>query len=197
MPTHQSTRPILTQRFEAALVYACRLHATQLRADGKTPYIAHLMSVAALVLESGGDEDEAIAALLHDAIEDQGGERIRQEIQQQFGDLVTQIVEGCTEIVQPRLSWRDRKEQYLKQLRHASPSIRRVVLADKLHNVRSLLASLREEGAEVWHRFNSGQTETLWFYRAVWDVLRKEEKNYWIQAYGQVLGELEQISTSS
>ncbi len=197
MSTHQSTRPILTQRFETALVYACRLHATQLRADGKTPYIAHLMSVAALVLESGGDEDEAIAALLHDAIEDRGGEKIRQEIQQQFGDRVTQIVEGCTEIVQPPLSWRDRKEQYLNQLRHASPSVRRVVLADKLHNVRSLLASLHEEGAEVWHRFNSGQTETLWFYRAVWDVLRGEEKNYWIQAYGQVLGELEQISTSS
>lgn len=187
----------LTQRFEQAFVYAHRLHATQLRADGKTPYIAHLMSVAALVLEIGGDEDEAIAALLHDAIEDQGGEKIRQSIQQEFGDRVTQIVAGCTEMAQyPPLSWYERKQQYLEHLRHASPSVRRVVLADKLHNVRSLLASLSEEGAEVWHHFNSEQAETLWFYRAVWSVLQEREENYWIQLYSQVLGELERISTS-
>lgn len=188
----------LTQRFEKAFIYAHRLHATQLRADGKTPYIAHLMSVAALVLEMGGDEDEAIAALLHDAIEDQGGEKTRQRIQQEFGDRVTQIVEGCTEIIQPSpLSWRDRKLQYLEQVRYASPSVQRVVLADKLHNVRSLLATFHEEGAAVWHRFNVGKTETIWFYRAVWDVLRVGEENYWIHLYNQVLGELERVSISS
>jgi (p)ppGpp synthase/HD superfamily hydrolase len=191
------TDPItLTQRFENALVYAYRLHATQLRADGQTPYIAHLMSVAALVLEIGGDEDEAIAALLHDAIEDQGGEKTRQRIQQEFGDRVTQIVEGCTEMLQqPPLSWRNRKLQYLEQLRYASSSVQRVVLADKLHNLRSLLASFQQDGAIVWSRFNRGQAETLWFYRAVWNILRAGEENYWIQLYGQVLGELERLST--
>lgn len=189
---------ILTQRFENACIYAHRLHSTQLRADGKTPYIAHLMSVAALVLEMGGDEDEAIAALLHDAIEDQGGEQVRQCIQQEFGDRVTQIVKDCTEMVHhPPLSWRDRKLQYLEQLCHASPSVRRVVLADKLHNVRSLIVSLHKEGANVWHHFNSGQAETLWFYRSVWTVLQGGEQSYWIQLYGQVLEELEQVSTSS
>lgn len=187
----------LTQQFEKALIYAHRLHVTQLRADGKTPYIAHLMSVAALVLEMDGDEDEAIAALLHDAIEDQGGEATRQRIQQEFGDRVTQIVQGCTEMMLPALSWRDRKLKYLEKLHNASPSVQRVVLADKLHNVRSLLASFHEEGEQVWHRFNGGRAETLWFYRAVLNALQVGEGNYWIHLYNQVLGELEGVSTSS
>jgi (p)ppGpp synthase/HD superfamily hydrolase len=187
---------LLTQRFEAALIYAHRLHATQLRADGKTPYIAHLMSVAALVLESGGDEDEAIAALLHDAIEDQGGESVRQAIQAQFGDRVTQIVEGCTEVMRyPDQSWHERKLGYLEQLHPAPLSVQRVVIADKLHNARSLLASLHQEGDRAWQRFRVGRSETLWFYQALRDLFQAwtsdESMNYWIKAYGEVVGELE------
>ncbi|XHX78432.1 MAG: HD domain-containing protein [Stenomitos frigidus ULC029] len=192
----------LTPQFEAALIYVCRLHATQLRADGKTPYIAHLMSVAALVMESGGDEDEAIAALLHDAIEDQGGDRTRQELQHLFGDRITQIVVGCTELPpQQALSWHERKRQYLERLRHAPLSVQRVVMADKLHNVRSLLASLHQDGFSVWERFYGGKAETLWFYQALWDIFQTWghawQECYWLQAYGQVLEELEQDSTSS
>lgn len=192
----------LTEKFEAALLYAYRLHANQLRADGKTPYIAHLMSVAALVLESGGDEDETIAALLHDAIEDQGRERTRQAIQHQFGDRVTQIVSGCTEPAPSLpLMWRDRKMQYLEQLRYAPLSVKRVVVADKLHNLRSLLASLHQEGPGVWEWFHSGQAETLWFYQALWNLFQGWEPgwegNYWIKAYRQALVELELLSTSA
>ncbi len=192
----------LTEKFEAALLYAYRLHANQLRADGKTPYIAHLMSVAALLLESGGDEDETIAALLHDAIEDQGGEHIRQAIQHQFGDRVTQIVSGCTEpMLSLPLTWRDCKRQYLEQLRYAPLSVKRVVVADKLHNVRSLLTSLHQEGPGVWEWFHGGQAETLWFYQSLWDLFQdwevSWEGNYWIKAYRQALAELELLSTSA
>lgn len=197
---YMSSSIYLTPRFEAALVYACRLHAAQLRADGKTPYVAHLMGVAALVLEGGGNEDETIAALLHDAIEDQGGDRTRQEIRQQFGDSVAQIVEGCTETVHQSLSWHDRKAEFLDRLRHAPLSVQRVVLADKLHNLRALLVSLQEEGDRVWERFNGGQTETLCFYRSVGRIIWEAEEHYrvqsWLHLYEQVLEEVERLSHS-
>ncbi|MBD2297915.1 HD domain-containing protein [Nostoc sp. FACHB-190] len=134
-------QPKLTSRFESALVYASRLHATQLRKGSNTPYISHLLSVAALVLEDGGDEDEAIAALLHDAIEDQGGEKTRAEIRQLFGDRVVNIVNGCTDAeVMPKPPWQQRKQAYIEKMRSASPEVRRVSQADKLHNIRSTIA---------------------------------------------------------
>lgn len=108
-------------------MYATRLHAHQTRKIGGIPYIAHLLSVAALVLEAGGDEDEAIAALLHDAVEDQGGIPTRNEIRQRFGDRVVAIVDGCTEFdTLPKPPWQERKTRYLENLRHASPAVRRV-----------------------------------------------------------------------
>lgn len=157
---------ILTDRFETALVYATRLHANQRRKIGGVPYIAHLLSVAALVLEAGGDEDEAIAALLHDAIEDQGGIATRNQIYGLFGDKVVAIVDGCTESdTQPKPPWRERKIRYLENLRHAKIQVRRVSLADKLHNARSILAEWRQQGDAVWSNFNSSKEDTLWFYR--------------------------------
>lgn len=160
--------PLLTQRFEHALAYASQLHASQLRKGTPIPYIAHLLGVTALVLESGGDEDEAIAALLHDAVEDQGGARTREEIRHRFGDRVVRIVDGCTDTETiPKPPWRMRKEQHLEHLSHADPDVLRVVLADKLHNARSLLSDLRHVGPTVWGRFNASQTETLWYYRAL------------------------------
>jgi (p)ppGpp synthase/HD superfamily hydrolase len=158
----------LTFRFEQALVYATCLHHHQYRKDDRTPYIAHLLSVSAIVLEQGGDEDEAIAALLHDAVEDQGGEPTRQAIQQQFGDRVSAIVEGCTEpMPTPRLPWQVRKQRYLEQIQQAPVSVLRVSLADKLHNARSLLAALHQEGEVIWSRFNASKAEKLAFYRAL------------------------------
>jgi (p)ppGpp synthase/HD superfamily hydrolase len=155
----------LTCRFEQALLLANQLHTQQLRKDGRTPYISHLLSVAALVLEDGGDEDEAIAALLHDAVEDQGGVTTRQYILTQFGDRVTTIIDGCTDSeTTPKPPWEDRKKRYLAQLQHSSSSVYRVSLADKLHNARCLLQDLRSQGMEVWDRFRGGRTGKLWFY---------------------------------
>jgi len=164
----------LTYRFEEALVYTTRLHANQRRKSTDVPYISHLMSTAALVLEYGGDEDEAIAALLHDAVEDQGGMPILEEIRNKFGNRVASIVEGCTDaFVTPKPPWLGRKEGYLQRLRIAPSDVRRVSLADKLHNARSLLASLRLEGSQAWQRFNGGREGTLWYYQALVDIFRE------------------------
>ena len=149
--------PKLTNRFEDALVYATRLHTRQIRKGSGVPYVSHLLSVAALVLEDGGDEDEAIAALLPDALEDQGGKTTRAEIYRLFGERVGSIVDGCTESdTLPKPPWRDRKQRYLEQLRQGTPSIRRVALADKLHNARSLLFDYRQQGVAIWSVFGMG-----------------------------------------
>jgi (p)ppGpp synthase/HD superfamily hydrolase len=165
---NQTQPPLLTSRFEKALVYATRLHARQLRKGTQIPYISHLLSVAALVLENGGNETQAIAALLHDAIEDQGGEKTRQEIRHQFGSEVSKIVEGCTDAdVIPKPPWRERKQQYITKFRHATPEVRRVSLADKLHNARSIEADYQKIGEAIWERFQGRKEGTLWFYRAL------------------------------
>ncbi len=180
MPTTQ-----LTERFEEALVYATRLHATQLRKASGVPYIAHLLSVAALVLEQGGDEDMAIAALLHDAIEDRGGDATREEIRRRFGERITAIVDGCTEIyAQPKPPWKERKLHYLQQLRSGSQEARLVSLADKLHNARSLLADFQSQGETIWKVFN--KQETLWFYEELLQIYQKF-------CPGSMLTELERI----
>ncbi|MGG6285615.1 HD domain-containing protein [Leptolyngbya sp. AN03gr2] len=165
--------PLLTERFEQAFEYTFHLHARQLRKGGSIPYISHLMSVAALVLEDGGDEDAAIAALLHDAIEDQGGTPIRTEIQKRFGDRVLQIVDACTESDQvPKPPWKLRKERSLVQLRQAPVEAQRVMIADKLHNLRSIWADWQRQGDRVWERFNASQSEILWFYGACIEAIR-------------------------
>lgn len=188
----------LTDRFATALVYATHLHANQVRKDGKVPYITHLLSVAALVLENGGTEDEAIAGLLHDAIEDQGGDPTRHEIRQRFGDHVTAIVDGCTEpVTVPKSSWKTRKVGYLEQIRLASASVRRVSLADKLHNARSLLASLHQEGDLVWSRFNAERTQILWFYNALCDLYSSTTQDYQSQEFARVMAEIEAITQCS
>ena len=134
----------LTNRFEEALVYATQLHSHQTRKRTGTPYIAHLLSVTALVLEAGGEEDEAISALLHDAVEDQGGKKTLKEIQRRFGNKVAEIVLSCTDAyIFPKPPWQERKESYIAHLKEASPESKRVSLADKLHNARSILRDLR------------------------------------------------------
>jgi (p)ppGpp synthase/HD superfamily hydrolase len=159
---------ILSARFDVALAFASRLHAGQLRKGTLIPYVSHLLSVAGLVLEYGGNEDEAIAALLHDAIEDQGGAATREVIRRLFGDAVTLIVNGCTDAeVSPKPPWRERKEAYVAHISEAAPSVLLVSAADKLHNARSILADLRAVGNEVWSRFKGGREGTLWYYRAL------------------------------
>ena len=189
--------PKLTARFEAALIYATRLHADQKRKISGVPYIAHLLSVAALVLEAGGTEEEAIAALLHDSIEDQGGKAIREEIRQSFGDTVVAIIDGCTEWdTPPKPPWQERKNRYLENLRHASVSVRRVSLADKLHNARSLLADWRQSGDSIWTHFKAGREGTLWFYRSLVEVYRQTGSDWMTEELERVVSQLHQENVS-
>jgi (p)ppGpp synthase/HD superfamily hydrolase len=185
----------LTARFEEALVYAAQLHARQLRKGTTIPYISHLLAVTALVLENGGDEDEAIAALLHDAVEDQGGAGTREEIRRRFGDTVASIVNDCsdTDII-PKPPWRERKERYIAHLREATPSVRLISAADKLHNARAILSDYRQSGESVWHRFNGGKAGTLWYYRAVTDALRARAETPLVDELDRVVTEIEQLA---
>lgn len=165
----------LTERFENALRYAFALHGEQARKGSGTPYMAHLLGVTALVLENGGDEDNAIAALLHDAVEDQGGLATLAEIRRRFGDRVAEIVEGCTDSYEiPKPPWRERKERYLAHLRQASADVRRVALADKLYNARSILYDLKRSGEDVWARFRGGKDGSLWYYQALAEIFQDD-----------------------
>ena len=163
----------LGTQFEDALLYATRLHTNQLRKGSPVPYISHLLGVAALVLEDGGSENEAVAALLHDAVEDQGGLATLDIIRQRFGEEVAEIVEDCTDaFVSPKPPWRERKEEYLRHLPQASPAVRRVSLADKLHNARAILASLWKDGEGLWDRFNGGKEGSLWYYQELAQIFQ-------------------------
>ena len=160
-------------RFRRALVYAARIHANQFRKGTTRPYLAHLLGVTSTVLTHGGDEDEAIAALLHDAVEDQGGRPRLRDIRGKFGKRVAEIVEGCSDSYgDPKPPWRLRKEQSLAHLRKAGPSVRLVSAADKLYNAREVLMDFKQNGAEVWSRFKGGKDGTLWYYEQVADILR-------------------------
>lgn len=141
------------------------LHRTQLRKGSHTPYIAHLMGVAALVGAFGGDEDQFIAALLHDAAEDQGGRETLARIEEAFGDTVAEYVAGCSDTYEsPKPPWDERKEQYLETLARADAKVRLIVAADKLHNAREVVTNLHERGNDVWRIFKAGREKTLWFY---------------------------------
>jgi (p)ppGpp synthase/HD superfamily hydrolase len=164
----------LSARFDEALAYAHEAHRDQLRKGTEIPYISHLMAVAGLVLENGGDEETAIAALLHDVIEDGGGDAARQEIRRRFGQRVVAIVDECTDAeVIPKPPWRERKEKYIAHLRHASPQARLVSAADKLHNARAILADYRVVGEALWQRFNASREETLWYYHSLVAVFKE------------------------
>lgn len=184
--------PQLTHRFESALTYAAQLHSTQLRKQSTVPYISHLLGVASLVLEDGGDEDQAIAALLHDAVEDQGGSSTREAIRQRYGEQVTRLIDGCTEIQShPQPSWKIRKLNYIDALQQAPPEVLRITLADKLHNARSILFGRHELGAAVWDRFGAPKEEVLWFYRRVADVIGASLDSPMLKELSQVLKQLE------
>lgn len=166
---------VATPRFLDALDYAVHLHGTDVRKGTSIPYIAHLLGVCALVLLDGGTEDEAIAALLHDALEDHPGETNREMIAKRFGDTVLAIVEACTDTPAgytggDKPPWRPRKEAYLKHLGKATPGQLRVSLADKLDNARSVLADYRQIGEPLWKRFNAGKQDQLWFFRSLSEV---------------------------
>ncbi|HYX15913.1 MAG TPA: HD domain-containing protein [Nostoc sp.] len=187
---------MLSERFTTALTYATQLHANQVRKGSGVPYVAHLLGVASIALEYGANEDEAIAALLHDAIEDQGGAATREEIRDRFGDNVTAIVDGCTDAdTTPKPPWLQRKEAYIAHIPTASPSVLLVSLADKLYNAQSILKDYRVLGESLWERFHGGKEGTLWYYRALVDAFSKTGTTVIIDELQRVVAQIEMLAS--
>ena len=188
-----------TARFAEALTYAERVHAGQSRKGTSIPYIAHPLGVASIALEHGANEDEAIAALLHDAIEDSPDPpRVKEDIRRRFGTAVATIVEGCSDSeTLPKPPWRERKERYITHLREASPSIRLVSAADKLYNARAILEDYREIGEALWERFTAKKDGTLWYYRQLVDVFRETGPRRLAEELERTVTEIEQRAGQS
>jgi (p)ppGpp synthase/HD superfamily hydrolase len=158
----------LTRRFDDALLYAHAAHASQSRKGTGVPYIGHLLGVTSIVIDDGGTEDEAIAALLHDAAEDAGGRERLADIRAHFGPAVAKIVEDCTDsFATPKESWKERKEQYVRHARTLDASSLRVSAADKVHNSYAILRDLRNEGETAWNRFQAGPDDVLAYYQGL------------------------------
>jgi (p)ppGpp synthase/HD superfamily hydrolase len=189
----ETTTPILTERFDEALAYASNLHRTQERKGGDIPYIGHLLSVASLVIEGGGDETQAIAGLLHDAVEDQGGAKTLAEIREKFGDEVAKIVDECSDTDEvPKPPWKPRKERYINHLGYASKATILVSLADKVDNARAILRDYRTDGPAVFQRFNEkNPREHVWYYRELLKVYKRHENGWLVVELERVLDTLE------
>jgi GTP pyrophosphokinase len=168
----------LGPRFLRAFEFAAKMHKGQARKASTIPYITHLMGVASLVLEAGGDEDLAIGALLHDVVEDCGGAPMLKQVRRRFGARVAKVVDGCTDAdTYPKPPWRERKEKYIARLRTEGADTRLVSAADKLNNIRSILSDYRAIGESVWSRFNGGRDGTLWYYRTLRDEFLRHKPN--------------------
>jgi (p)ppGpp synthase/HD superfamily hydrolase len=177
----------LTARFDDAFTYAHKVHGDQVRKGNGAPYMGHLMGVTAIVLDDGGSEDEAIGALLHDAVEDHGGRPRLDEIRSKFGDEVAAIVEDCTDSWEtPKRPWMDRKRDYIKHAHALAPSSLRVSAADKVHNAYAILRDLRNTGDEVWARFNAPADDVLSYYESLVRAFRQS-------GGGKLVDELERI----
>ena len=188
----------LSSRFERAFIIANQLHYHQRRKATGAPYITHLLSVASLVVENGGDENQAIAALLHDAAEDQGGLATLELIRNHFGERVAEIVAGCSDTFEtPKPPWRIRKENYLAELKNADPDIVLVSLADKLHNARSLVQVYKDIDDQVWERFNGGKEGTLWYYRSLVEIFQKRSDSQMVDELTNLFSEIELLSSVS
>jgi GTP pyrophosphokinase len=186
---------LLSPRFIAALTYTAELHQEQERKVSGVPYVAHLLRVAGIVLEYGGNEEEAIAALLHDAVEDQGGMPVLDEIRRRFGEAVAETVLGCSDAhVRPKPPWRDRKQAHVDHVAGASPSVRLVVVADKLDNARSLLREYRVRGELLWNFFHGGRDGTLWYYDAMLAALRNAGSTALVEELERTLAEIRRIA---
>lgn len=193
MSEPEAIDPKLSKRFDDAFLYASDLHRRHLRKGTDVPYLSHLLAVTSLVLDDGGDEDEAIAALLHDAVESQEGIPTLNEIRRRFGARVALIVEQCTDHdpAKDRPEWHIRKKAYLEAL-PARTECHRVALADKLHNARSILEDYHRVGESVWRRFSAGR-EVLGYLRALADLFTELSKSPLADELDHVVTELEQM----
>jgi len=192
----------LSERFREALAFAAEAHDGQGRKGTAVPYVAHLLGVTAIVLEYGGDEEQAIAALLHDAIEDQGGDAMRRQIRERFGGRVTEMVDDCTDAeIIPKPPWKERKLAYLAHIPASREDSLLVAMADKLYNSRAIVHDLRHEGVVVFERFKGGRDGTVWYYHAVTEAYAArapqgkaavllEELRHTVAALGRAVEEL-------
>ena len=180
-----------SERFDEALAFTRETHRGQLRKGSDVPYVGHLLGVASIVIDAGGSEDEAIAALLHDAAEDQGGDELLDEIERRFGRHVRDVVNELSDTLEePKPEWRKRKENYLAHLRSASPEAKRVSLADKLYNARSIQRDHARVGASVWDRFKPGRDGSLWYYGELAKFFKAEFKDTSAEALADELDEV-------
>ena len=176
MSNSEKPSTYLTDRFQKAMAYATELHKDQTRKSTAITYICHPFGVASLVLEAGGDEDQAIAALLHDIPEDCGGEPRLKEISEMFGPRVEKIVRGCSDSLvedpEEKAPWKERKEVHINHLYEADLDTLTVTAADKAHNARSIATDLQNQGPSLWNRFNADRASIIWYYESVYTVLQ-------------------------
>lgn len=195
-PETFTNTPLLTKRFDSALAYASEHHRCQLRKGTEIPYVSHLLAVSAIVLEMGGNEAEAIGALLHDVVEDGGGPAARAHIADQFGEDVALIVDANTDTdEEPKPPWKQRKTAYIESIAYKHPSALRVSLADKVHNASAITRDYRTHGEALWGRFKAGAgAEVRWYYRSLADAFEQRRDDLGPHAAG-ALAELRRLVT--
>ena len=199
----QTDTPILGPRYADAFLLAAEVHAHQLRKGSQVPYLAHLMAVSALVLDFGGDEDCAIAALLHDTVEDcDDGWAMEHRIRARFGDRVADIVMTCSDAIavpgEPKTRWHPRKQQYIDDLETASADALLVSACDKLHNARSVLGDLRLYGSAMWQRFSTKSgPDQVWYYVTLADLFARRLPGPLTDELSRVVGELAVLEEAS
>jgi (p)ppGpp synthase/HD superfamily hydrolase len=193
----------LTTRFTDALALAANIHRGQARKGTQVPYMAHILGVAAIALEHGANEEEAIAAILHDGIEDApkrlGASGVRGAIEERFGAEVLKIVEGRTDSdAQPKPPWNRRKEQYVRRIAQEDASTLLVSASDKLHNARAILSDFRIDGIRVFDRFDkeAGMGGTIGYYRGLVIAFRAQNKRLEDPRLPRLLNELDRTVTA-
>lgn len=186
-------------RIGRAVERASEWHATQIRKGLGTPYLSHLMGVASLVIEDGGDEDQVVAGLLHDAAEDQGGEAMLSTIAAEFGNRVAGIVRSCSDSLTEdpcgKAAWQERKEAAIAHLAGCADDVLLVAAADKLHNLRATITDLEVDGVVDWSRFKTGRDGFLWYNTSLHDLLSRRIP--WSRSVRAFAVELEQLREQS
>lgn len=194
--------PISPAELADAVAFAARLHASQVRKGTSIPYVSHLLAVAALVMEAGGNRDEILGGLLHDTAEDAGGHVTLGEVASRFGSVVAGIVrensDSLTTTEEEKAPWHDRKRAYLAAIAHKSVSARLVSVCDKLHNARSLRQDQEEKGDAHWSRFNASKTDTIWYYRSLVEAFAAVQADdpRLVRPVRELAGEVERLASA-
>jgi (p)ppGpp synthase/HD superfamily hydrolase len=184
-----------SDKFTQALSFAAKLHNGQLRKGTQIPYISHLLSVSAIVMRNGGDEEQAIAALLHDSVEDQGGINLLSDIESKFGARVAKIVKQCSDSFEkPKPPWDQRKKAYVATIAHKSYDAILISMADKVDNARTILNNYHKIGEKLWERFRGGREGTLWYYRACVDAFGNRSNSDLYHELADLVSQIEDMA---